>query len=221
MHTLQSHDPASDNRPHTTGRTITWARRYDALTRLLTFGQEARLRGATLRLAELQAGETVLDVGCGTGTLTLRAKSQVGSSGQVYGVDAAPEMIEVARRKAAEACSDVDFRVGLIEALGFPAQTFDVVLSSLMFHHLPGDLKRRGLIEIHRVLKPGGRLVVVDIQPATGLVGHLQMALLFHGGLSDGVHELALFMPQLGFTQVESGKLKFGPIVYVRGRRFP
>jgi demethylmenaquinone methyltransferase/2-methoxy-6-polyprenyl-1,4-benzoquinol methylase/phosphoethanolamine N-methyltransferase len=92
----------------------------------------------------------VLDVGCGTGALTLLAKKHTGSAGQVCGLDASPEMIEVARHKATRAHADVDFRVGVVEQLPYPDGSFDVVLSSLMMHHLPADLKPKALAEIRR-----------------------------------------------------------------------
>jgi len=85
-----------------------------------------------------------------------------GPAGETCGIDPAPEMVELARRKAAQAGVTVRFEVGVIEALPYPPDHFDVVLSSLMLHHLPDELKRRGLAEIHRVLKPAGRLLAVD-----------------------------------------------------------
>jgi demethylmenaquinone methyltransferase/2-methoxy-6-polyprenyl-1,4-benzoquinol methylase/phosphoethanolamine N-methyltransferase len=83
-------------------------------------------------------------------------------------------MVERARRNAARAGVGVRFEVGVIEALQYPDDHFDVVLSSMMLHHLPDELKRRGLAEIRRVLKPGGRVVAVDFgaTPSEG-IGHL------------------------------------------------
>jgi demethylmenaquinone methyltransferase/2-methoxy-6-polyprenyl-1,4-benzoquinol methylase/phosphoethanolamine N-methyltransferase len=158
--------------PQTTGIVLNWGRRYDWVVQIMALGQAGRLRRKTIDFAQIVPGERVLDVGCGTGDLTLRAKERAGSAGQVCGIDPGPEMIDVARRKAARAHAEVDFRVGVIERLPYPDVSFDVVLSSLMMHHLPADLKPIGLAEIRRVLrspdavsgKPGGRLVIVDMR---------------------------------------------------------
>ena len=142
--------------PATRGATIPWARVYDALTGLLLLGQEPALRAMTVDLAVVQPGERVVEVGCGTGSLALTASRRRGASGKVYGIDPDPVMINVARKKATRARLDVTFEVGLIERLPFAAAEFDVVLSSLMLHHLPDDLQALGLGEVRRVLRPGG-----------------------------------------------------------------
>src|SRR5690349_8438760 len=120
----------SGTAPATDGRTIGWANHYDLVVKLLTFGKERGLREQTVHQAAIAAGETVLDVGCGTGTLTLLAKSHVGNQGKVYGIDAAPEMIDAARQKAVQQKSEVNFQTAVIEALPFPDGMFDAVLSS-------------------------------------------------------------------------------------------
>ena len=79
------------------------ARYYDLLTWLLTLGRERAFRDRLVDLARLAPGESVLDAGCGTGTLAIAAKRRVGPSGAVHGIDASPEMIARARRKAAKA----------------------------------------------------------------------------------------------------------------------
>src|SRR4030067_118878 len=81
----------------------------------------------------------------------------------VRGTAAAREMIEQARRKAAKAGAKADFRVALIEELPFGEAEFDLVLSSFMLHHLPDGVKRKGLAEVRRVLKPGGRFLAVGV----------------------------------------------------------
>jgi ubiquinone/menaquinone biosynthesis C-methylase UbiE len=127
-------------------------------------GKLRELRVRTATLAQLQPGEQVLDVGCGTGTLAMEVARRVGRAGRVAGVDPGTEQIARARSKAARRNVPIEFQIGVIEQLAFPDQTFDVVLSTLMMHHLPAGLKRQGLAEIARVLKPGGRLVIADFK---------------------------------------------------------
>jgi ubiquinone/menaquinone biosynthesis C-methylase UbiE len=127
-------------------------------------GQLRQLRQRTATLARIQPGEQVLDVGCGTGTLAMEVARRVGRAGRVAGIDPGTEQIARARRSAARRPVPIEFQIGVIEQLAFPDQTFDVVLSTLMMHHLHGGLKRQGLAEIARVLKPGGRLVIADFK---------------------------------------------------------
>ncbi|MEO8392390.1 MAG: methyltransferase domain-containing protein [Chloroflexota bacterium] len=205
--------------PATEGRTIRWAQHYDTLVNLLTLGRENKLRKETIRLASIRTGEAVLDVGCGTGSLTRLAKAAVGNLGAVYGIDAAPEMIEVAQRKAFQQHSDVQFKTALIEALPFPDATFDVVLSSMMFHHLPDDLKLQGLTEILRVLKPEGRLLVVDMQRASNSAHNRSLIELFHSASSTGVQDLMPTMTKLGYLRIEAGSMGMMQLGFVQGQR--
>jgi ubiquinone/menaquinone biosynthesis C-methylase UbiE len=201
----------------TTGRTIRWASRYDTAVRLLTLGKDKALRQISIEKAQIKPGDSVLDVGCGTGDLTLAAKRQTGQNGKVYGIDAASEMVEVARSKAIKAGIEVDFRPGLIESLPFPDDSFDVVLSSLMMHHLPADVKQKGLREINRLLKPGGHLFVVDMQRPVGLVSHVLATVMMHGHLQSGVQELPAMMKEAGFTNFETGDFWLKMLGFVRG----
>lgn len=192
--------------PQTTGNVIHWANRYDLVVQIMGLGQARRLRRKTIECARITPGDCVLDVGCGTGDLTLLAKKVTGPTGHAAGIDAAPEMIEVARGKAQRNRSDVDFRVGVIERLPFPDGSFDVVLSSLMMHHLPADLKPMALAEIRRVLrspdtvsgKPNGQLVIVDFK-----------------GLLEQQRIVAL-VKAAGFERIETGKLWLNLVGFVR-----
>lgn len=221
MHDRDSttHPHSAESRPETRGRTIAWADRYDLVLRVLTLGQDRRLRRATVELANIAPGDAVLDIGCGTGDLTLAAKGRAGAKGRVCGVDASPEMIQAARGKAARAGYDVEFRLEPVEKLTLPDRSFDVVVSSLMMHHLPEELKREGLTEVHRVLKPGGRLIVVDFDRPKGIAGHVVAHLMLHGGMRFGVQDVAPLAHAVGFTGIESGHTPFPLIGYIRAAR--
>jgi ubiquinone/menaquinone biosynthesis C-methylase UbiE len=138
------------------------ARYYDLVMFLLTQGREKKLRKITLDLAQIKPGDKVLEIGCGTGTLTIAAKERVGVNGEAIGIDIAPEMIAAAVRKSARKGADVIFKDGSIEKIPFPDNRFDTVVCSFMIFHMPEDIRRKGLAEIYRVLKSGGRLFIID-----------------------------------------------------------
>jgi ubiquinone/menaquinone biosynthesis C-methylase UbiE len=182
--------------------------RYDLMERfidtILFRGQMRKLRQRTATLARIQPGDAVLDVGCGTGTLALEVARRVGQEGRVAGVDPGTEQIARASSKAARRHAPIEFQVGVIERLPFPDQTFDVVLSTLMMHHLPAPLKRQGLAEIARVLKPGGRLVIADFKRKQERAGR---AARFHAGGSS-MQELAALLKGAGFEQQETEEMR-------------
>jgi Methyltransferase domain len=126
------------------------ARGYDFLVWALMLGRERTFREKTLALARLAEGESVLDVGCGTGTLAIAAKSRVGTLGKVTGIDASPEMIGRANKKARKKGVEVNFQTAAAERLPFQDAAFDVVLSTVMLHHLPDDARH-----VHQRDSPG------------------------------------------------------------------
>lgn len=205
--------------PHTEGRTVRWARFYDLGTTLLSFGRLSALHRKIVELAGIRPGERILDVGCGPGRLAIAAGIVAGMEGETCGIDPAPEMVELAHRNAARAGVRVRFEVGVIEALPYPDDHFDVVLNSLMLHHLPDELKRRGLAEIRRVLKPGGRVVAVDFgaTPDEGF-GHLLCVLRLRTWW-DHAERLRAMLGDAGFDAVEVGSTGHRALAFVRGRK--
>jgi ubiquinone/menaquinone biosynthesis C-methylase UbiE len=150
-------------RTHATAHLMPSPLRYDLKVWLASRGREGAFRERQLDLAHLTAGESVLDVGCGTGTLAIAAARRVGETGSVTGVDPSPELLARARKKARRAHVPVTLETAGGESLPFPDASFDVVLSSLVFHHLPHAALRSSALEMRRVLKPGGRLLIVDL----------------------------------------------------------
>jgi ubiquinone/menaquinone biosynthesis C-methylase UbiE len=178
--------------------------RYDLGTWFIdTFsfrGQMRQFRQRIITLAHLQPGEQALDVGCGTGTIATSVARPVGTTGRVAGIDPSHAQIARARAKAARRRLSIEFQIGVIEQLPFPDQTFDVVFSTLMMHHLPAPLKRQGLAEIARVLKPEGRLVLADFTHKADRDGRTAHV---HAGGSR-VQDLVALVTDAGLTVVET-----------------
>jgi ubiquinone/menaquinone biosynthesis C-methylase UbiE len=209
--TTKPHDTSGT--PRTTGRVLHSSRGYDALAWLFMLGREAAFRKRIIDLARLEQGESVLDVGCGTGTLAILAKTYVGPTGSVHGIDASPEMIARAERKAKKARADVAFENAVVEALPFPDATFDAVFSTLMLHHLPRAARQVAAREMRRVLKSGGRGVVVDFGVAgrgrRGLLGHFHR----HGRVELG--EIIGVLSDAGFRVRDSGAMGMRDLHFV------
>jgi SAM-dependent methyltransferase len=137
-----------------------WATRlYDVI--LGTTLPEKRIRDALIRQAEIREGHDVLDLGCGTGTLTRRIAAGVPGS-RVRGIDGDAKILKIAREKARRSGSRPKFDEGLAQQLPYGDGSFDRVVSCLLFHHLSDENKRKALEECLRVLRPGGRLHVAD-----------------------------------------------------------
>lgn len=135
------------------------------------FSQLLGARDAHWRLvaqAGLEPGQTVLEIGCGTGSVLLLAAHAVPAT-TLIGLDPDPSVLAIAARKARRAGVQVRLDRGYADRLPYPDGSVDRVLSSLMLHHLPHDQQQAALQEVRRVLRPGGRLHLLDIDgsPAT------------------------------------------------------
>jgi ubiquinone/menaquinone biosynthesis C-methylase UbiE len=207
------HPHASEPIPETQGNVIHWAGPYDALTNQILKPSQKSIG----LLAQIKAGDQVLDVGCGSGRLTMAAQGWAGADGQAVGLDPSPEMILVARKNAERAGLKARFELGVVESLPFPDASFDVVLNRLMLHHLPGDLKQRGLAEMRRVLKPGGICLIVDFEPPKS--GLLRMIVENHMTpmANVDVRDYVPLLEQAGFIGIETGPTSSKLLSYVRG----
>lgn len=143
------------------------AHAYDLNNRLHSLGRDQAWRKFAVRHANVQPGETVLDVACGTGDLT-QAFARTKAS-KVVGCDFTPEMLTVAREKATRLAPDIAAKVryeeGDAQALAFPDASFDVV--SIAFGIRNVEIPTRAIAEFRRVLKPGGRVVILEFDRPT------------------------------------------------------
>jgi ubiquinone/menaquinone biosynthesis C-methylase UbiE len=143
---------------------------YDWVVRLTT--RESVFKRRLVDAASIENGESVLDVGCGTGTL-LREIVRRESSARVTGLDADPAILEIARRKLVNAGTACELVQGNSTQMPFADDAFDHVVSTLFFHHLRREDKRITIEEIMRVLRPGGSVHIADWGPPTGLLQRL------------------------------------------------
>lgn len=132
---------------------------YDAA--LAATLKEEKFKSLLVDQARIQPGHRVLDLGCGTATLTILLKTRH-SGAEVFGLDGDPEILAIARRKAADTGVAIELREGLAWGAPFEARSFDRVVSSLVFHHLTSENKRRTLACVRELLRPGGELHVAD-----------------------------------------------------------
>jgi len=158
----------------TRGRTLDYAAPvYDLLEPLCLLNKQAEYEQRLLQALDPQPADTILDLGCGTGVFCALVAQHVDPElgGSITGIDAAGKMIEHARNKrGAPHCR---FEAMAAEQLDFADSSFDSVVSSLFYHHVPLDLKTRSLQEAFRVLKPGGKLIIADMHKPTTLLGAL------------------------------------------------
>lgn len=186
------------------GVTIGTPRLYEVFTAVIGL----RRGGVFRQLVEasgVRPGDRVLDVGCGPGSFTRLIAEAVGPDGRVVGVDAAPEMIAYASRKA-KTMHNCHFQVGAAESLPFDPGSFDVVVSSLMLHHLPDEERPLALREMRRVLVPQGRIMIADVRaPDRGHGAGLLMRVAGLSGMMRHTLNLEPLVADAGFQDIRVG----------------
>jgi ubiquinone/menaquinone biosynthesis C-methylase UbiE len=201
---------------HTTGRTdhhgrdrlIHWARFYDLGTGLLG-RRRNRMRAMVADDLQLQSGDRVLDVGCGTGRLAIVFAERVGATGSVDGIDPAAEMIKRASSRARKRGGEVSFQVAFAQDLPFADESFDAVACTLALHHVAEDDQLTAVHEMYRVLKPGGRLLIADFHQGPGRRRRPGPRWLRHSG-EDMLDKAVGLVSASGFTDVASGSTNLG-----------
>jgi len=190
---------------------------YDPFVKLL--GGDAARR-VLLDRAAVRAGQRVLDIGCGTGTLVALIK-RLHPDAEVVGLDPDRKALSRARHKTERAALAVRFDQGFADELPYSDSLFDRVFSSFMFHHLPVDVKGKMLRAVRRVLKPDGEFHMLDFEgPHDGAHGFLTHVLHSSHRLEDNSESRVLsLMAQAGLAdpkKVGRRAMLFGHIAYYR-----
>jgi demethylmenaquinone methyltransferase/2-methoxy-6-polyprenyl-1,4-benzoquinol methylase len=219
-------DTPDRKRAHVRALFATIADRYDVITAVLSYGQDARWKRKLIDLARVRPGERALDLACGTGDLALAAAAK---GARVVGLDITHRMLQLAAQKPGDAV----FLTGDMTNLPFRPQTFDLVTTGYGLRNVP-DL-HAAIDEIARVLRPGGRLLSLDFnrpQPALVRAAYLSYLTLVGGALGWLLHRdpdtyryipasirrypgaagVAALLASRGFTAVRVVPLLFGLI---------
>lgn len=180
---------------------IAQARAYELFSAVVFAGSRRRIFGRLVELADVSAGDEVLDIGCGPGYLTALAAQAASPGGRAVGVDVSEPMVAQARRtRAAASCS---FQVGAAEALEQADSSFDVVVSSLTVHHIPKAARATAFAEMYRVLRPGGRVLIADFLPPRGRAARRLVGATAGGTMRD--NPIELIAPMLGDAGFDVG----------------
>jgi len=197
---------------------------YDPAIRFTT--REGAFKRRLLEQARVRPGDRVLDLGCGTGTLSLLIKQSVPAA-EVAGLDADPEILMRARAKAARDGAEIRFDEGLSNDLPYEDGAYDSVVSTLFFHHLTLHVKQQTAAEIARVLRPGGKLHVADWgRPSDAVMRALSVSIRLFDGFEPTRDNVSGALPAIfeaaGLADAaQTGQLRtvFGSMAFYRAQR--
>ncbi len=178
---------------------------YDFVQPVVTLGQEKRLNSFIAKSLLPGEGDNIIDIGCGTGVLTAEIADSFKEI-RITGIDASMSMIKTAIRKRGK--PNCRFVQALGEDLPFENGSFDTAVSALFFHHINKNLKIKCLSEIMRILKPGGRVVIADMNiPYTirgEIISYLAWKLLFQPEIRENMTGLVnILLKDQGFINIK------------------
>lgn len=207
------------------------ALRYDFLTKLydkVIFWtiRESTFKSALLIQVNPKKNFKILDLGCGTATLTIQLK-EVYSDVEIIGIDGDPNILAMAAKKVKSSGVDIQLDRGMSFNLPYPDSSFDQVISSLMFHHLSRERKLETLREILRILKPEGELHIADWGKAQNVVMRIAfLAIQFLDGFNTTMDNIKGMLPMLckqsGFTEIKETSQYitiFGPLSLYKAKK--
>ena len=185
---------------------------YDPLLKWVM--REETFKRKLIQHANIQPRMKVLDLGCGTGTLTVMLK-RAQPEAHITGVDGDPEVLDIARDKTRGA--DIQWDEGLASSLPYPDSAFDRVVTSLVIHHLVTDDKRRAFKEIFRVLKPNGELHILDFGAPHSSLTHFMTSYMrrLEEAADNFDGQIPRFVTEAGFGEVKEAQnfvTIFGPL---------
>ena len=197
---------------------IRWAGLYDLALRLW-WRRGRRWRDGLLGVLDPQPGQRVLDVGSGTGRLAFALADRVGPGGSVAGVDAASEMVARANKNNRRRRRPVTFTTARAQQLPFPEESFDAVTCTLALHHVAPDDRAAAVAEIHRVLRPGGRVLIAEFDGAGGGLTPLARLHTRHPEHAGALDQATDLLTAAGFPTVTRGSTTISGIGQVVARR--
>ena len=175
---------------------------FDTLCSLVGLGRSYRMK--IVKMLNLPKRKLrVMDAGCGSGSLAIDVKKE-SQNISLYAIDADPNILAIAENKAKEENLPINFKKAFLQKLPFPDNSFDVVYSSLVFHHLSNDIKKEAMKEIHRVLKKSGRFLLVDFgKPKNKLFSVFSwFTVLFEEGYDNYKGKIPEMLSNAGFSTV-------------------
>lgn len=190
---------------------------YDIGCTLMGLG--GRFRNAIINRLGIAGTEKVLDAGCGTGALLMALKGRYPSV-SAEGLDPDETALEIAKRKSGRKGLGIKWHLGFMEKMPFEDGSFDIVVSTLALHYVNPEKKLPALMECRRVLRPSGRMVLVDVAPdETGFFGRLVYRILSMFEHLMKVDQVVAMMKEAGFSEVkEIGNYPSG-IKFIEGRK--